>query len=133
MLDIPDAVLTYILHFIIKERSLAYLLVRKDGCLMAWGGQLNEYGITNLCQGEQIGQQVFFLEGLLPIDDSALFLPFIQTATDICADIHIFPSVEGDWVLLLNSIVDENYFSSIQQEVNNYSLLQEKISRLESQ
>jgi hypothetical protein len=131
MLDIPDAVIAYILHFIIKERSLAYLLVRKDGCLVDWGGKLAEYGITNLCKGEQIGQQVFFLEGLLPVDDSDLFLPFIKTENEICADIYIFSSMEGDWVLLLNSIVDEKSFSLMQQEANNYSLLKEKISRLE--
>lgn len=131
MLDIPNAVITYILHFIITERSLAYLLVEKDGSLLAWGGRLADYGITNLCKGEQIGQQVFFLEGLLPLDDSSLFLPFIKTENNICADIHIFSSTEGDWVLLLDSIVDEKHFSFIQQEANSYSLLQEKISRLE--
>jgi hypothetical protein len=132
-IDIPDRVITYILNFIIKERSLAYLLVKQDGSLLTWGGKLSRYGITNLCQGEQISKQVFFLEGLLPLDNSSLFLPFIKTETNICADIHIFTSDEGDWVLLLDSIVDENYLSLMQQEINNYSLLQEKSSRLDNQ
>lgn len=130
MLDTPDAIITYILDFIIQERSLAYLLVKKDGSLVTWGGKLAKYGITNLCQGEQIGKQVFFLEGLLPLDSSSLFLPLIKIETSICADIHIFSSTEGDWVLLLDSFVNEQHFLPMQQEANNYSLLREQSSKL---
>ncbi|MBE9006536.1 hypothetical protein IQ259_16050 [Fortiea sp. LEGE XX443] len=133
MVDIPHAVVTYILNFMIEERSLAYLFVSKDGCLLAWGGKLTEYGITNLCKGAQIGEQIFFLEGLLPLDDSSVFLPFIKTETGICADIHIFASEEGDWVLLLDSIVDEQHLSVMQQEINHASLLQEKSTKLVNQ
>ncbi|WP_335337718.1 hypothetical protein [Nostoc piscinale] len=60
MADIPNAVILYILNFIIEERSLAYLLVNKDGGLEAWGGKLAEYGITNLSQGIQVCEQIFF-------------------------------------------------------------------------
>ncbi|MBU7586694.1 MAG: hypothetical protein KAF91_28180 [Nostoc sp. TH1S01] len=130
MADIPNAIILYILNFIIEERSLAYLLVKKDGCLIAWGGKLAEYGIKNLSQGKQVCEQVFFLEGLLPLDDSPLFLPLMNIAVGICADIHIFHSEEGDWVLLLNSILDENHLSAMQQEANYSSLAQEKSEKL---
>lgn len=133
MANIPHAVIAYILNFVMEERSLAYLLVGKDGSLLAWGGKLTEYGITNLCKGEQVGEQIFFLEGLLPLDEASLFLPFIKSEAGICTDIHIFASEEGDWVLLLNSIIDEKHLSVIQQEVNNYCLLQEKSNRILNQ
>jgi hypothetical protein len=128
MADIPNAVILYILNFIIEERSLAYLLVQKDGSLLAWGGKLTQYGITNLRQGMQISEQLFFLEGLLPSDDSPVFLPLIKVASGICADIHIFPSDEGDWVLLLDSILHEKPLAIMQQEANSSSLLQEKLN-----
>ncbi|MBD2596939.1 hypothetical protein BCD64_17955 [Nostoc sp. MBR 210] len=130
MADIPNAVILYILNFIIEERSLAYLLVNKNGGLEGWGGKLAEYGITNLSPGIQVCEQIFFLEGLLPIDDSPLFLPLIKIAASICADVHIFPSEEGDWVLLLNSMLDEKHLSAMQQEANYSSLAQEKSDRL---
>jgi hypothetical protein len=133
MAEIPHAVILYILNFIIEERSLAYLLVKKDGCLIAWGGKIAEYGITNLRQGVQVNEQVFFLEGLLPLDGSPLFLPLIKIEVGICADIHIFSSDEGDWVLLLNSILDETHLLAMQQEANNSCLLQEKYNKLENQ
>ncbi|MBE9205523.1 hypothetical protein IQ244_03165 [Nostoc sp. LEGE 06077] len=133
MLDIPHAVILYILNFIIEERSLAYLLVKKDGCLVAWGGKLSEYGITNLSQEISVCEQVFFLEGLLPLDDSPLFLPLIKMEVGICADIHIFPSEEGDWILFINSILDEKHLAVMQQEANYSSLLQENPDKLINQ
>ncbi|MBH8551671.1 hypothetical protein I8751_04630 [Nostocaceae cyanobacterium CENA357] len=133
MLDIPTPVVNYILSFLIEARSLAYLLVKKDGCLLAWGGKLAAYGITNLCKGENIGEQIFFLEGLLPLDDAYLFLPLIKIEHGICIDIHIFSSQEGDWVLLLDSTRDENYLSPIQQKTNDHSLLQEKLTKIKNQ
>ncbi|WGV25247.1 hypothetical protein [Halotia branconii] len=133
MSDIPTPIISYILNFLKEARSLAYLLVQKDGCLLAWGGKLAAFGITNLRQGENVVEQVFFLEGLLPLDDISLFLPLIKIESGICTDIHIFSSQEGDWVLLLDSTGDKNYLSLIQQNTNDYSLLQEKLTNRQNQ
>ncbi len=133
MLDIPISVVNYILNFLIEARSLAYLLINKHGYLLAWGGKLAAYDITNLRKGENVGEQVFFLEGLLPLDDTYLFLPLIKIEHGICIDIHIFSSQEGDWVLLLDSARDENYLLPIQQKTNDYSLLQEKLTKIKNQ
>ncbi|WP_392530728.1 hypothetical protein [Nostoc sp. C117] len=129
MLDVPTSVITYLLNFLTAERSLAYLLVKKDGSLLDWGGKLAEYGITNLSKGENIKEQVFFLEGLLPLDDDSLFLPFIKTEYGSCVDVHIFTTNEGDWVLLLDSSCDENQIFATQQKANEFNLLQEKSNR----
>jgi len=129
MLDIPNSVITYLINFLTAERSLAYLLVNKDGSLLDWGGKLTEYGITNLTKGENIKEQVYFLEGLLPLDDTSLFLPFIKTEYGSCADVHIFPTEEGDWVLLLDSSCDQNALFATQQKVNEFSLLEEKLNK----
>jgi hypothetical protein len=129
MLDVPASVITYLLNFIKAERSLAYLLVNKDARLLDWGGKLAKYGITNLSKGENIKEQVFFLEGLLPLDHDPLFLPFIKTEYGSCADVHLFSTEEGDWVLLLDSTCEENHLFAIQQKANELILLQEKSSR----
>ncbi|WP_445636752.1 SMI1/KNR4 family protein [Nostoc sp. DSM 114161] len=129
MLDVPNSVITYLINFLTAERSLAYLLVNKDGSLLDWGGKLAEYGITNLTKGENIKEQVCFLEGLLPLDDTSVFLPFIKTEYGSCADVHMFPTEEGDWVLLLDSTSDESYLFATQQKANEFSLLQEKLNK----
>ncbi len=130
MLDFPTPILAYLLNFIAGERSLAYLLVKKDGCLSAWGGKLAKYGVTDLQQGVNIKEQVFFLEGLLPLQDYPVFLPLIKTEYGICADVHLFPSEEGDWVLLLDASWDEKHCSFIQQQANELRLLQEKLTKI---
>ncbi|MDZ8023469.1 MAG: hypothetical protein RMY36_000310 [Nostoc sp. SerVER01] len=129
MLNIPNSVITYLINFLTVERSLAYLLVDKDGSLLDWGGKLAEYGITNLSKGENIKEQVCFLEGLLPLDNTSVFLPFIKTEYGSCADIHMFPTEEGDWVLLLDSSCNEDHLFATQQKANEFSLLQEKLNQ----
>jgi hypothetical protein len=130
MQDIPIAVMVYLLYFLIEKRSLGYLLVKKDGSLSNWGGHLSVYGISNLQQGRGIEEQVFFLEGLLPIDDFPVFLPRMKTEEGICADVHIFSSQEGDWVLFLDATLDEMQLSSFQQDANGFCLLEEKLTRI---
>ena len=130
MLDFPIPVLAYLLPFIVEELSVAYLLVKKDGCLSAWGGELAKYGVTSLQKGENIKEQVFFLEGLLPLDDFPIFLPLVKTEYGICADVHLFPSEEGDWVLLLDATSNEKHYSLIQQQANEFSLWQEKLTKI---
>lgn len=133
MQNVPAAVAAYVLTLMLEQLSLAYLLVSKDGCLLTWGGKLAAYGVTNLEKGTNIGEQIFFLEGLLPLDDFPLFLPRMKTEYGICADVHIFPTEEGDWVLLLDATKDETQLSVIQQQVNDSSLSQEKLLKIFNQ
>lgn len=133
MLDVPTAIVNYLLNLIVENRSLAYLLVEKDGCLSDWGGKLAMYGVTNLKKGENVGQQVFFLEGLLPLDNVPLFLPCIQTTDGLCADLHIFPSEVGDWVLLLDASLETMQIRLLQQEGNQATLWQQKLSKITNQ
>ncbi|PAX60461.1 hypothetical protein [Brunnivagina elsteri] len=133
MLNVPTSVITYVINLMLEHRSLAYLLVKKDGCLLSWGGKLANYGVKNLKKGEDIGQQIFFLEGLLPLDNSPLFLACLKTGDGICADIHLFPSSEGDWVLFLDATVDEMQLSLIQQQANEFVLEHEKVTRILNQ
>lgn len=122
MLNIPSPVLDYIHSITVENRSLAYLLVSRDGCLSNWGGNLTAYGITNLQKGEYVGEQVCFLEGLLPLDGSPIFLPCIKVEDGLSTDVHLFPGDEGDWVLLLDATLEENQRRLIQQKCNDLSL-----------
>ncbi|MBV6621645.1 MAG: hypothetical protein KI793_01610 [Rivularia sp. (in: Bacteria)] len=125
-MDIPFPVSNYLVNFFRETRSLAYLFVGKDGCLASWGGKLKEYGIVNLQIGVDASQQIFFLEGLLPLDGFPLFLPCLKTEVGICADVHLFPENEGDWVLLLDATWDEIQIFKVQQEANSRRLMQHK-------
>lgn len=133
MLGFPARVLDYIHTLTVKNRSPAYLLVEKDGSLSSWGGKLAKYGVTNLQRGVCVGEQVCFLEGLLPLDNFPIFLPCIKTEEGLCTDVHLFPGDEGDWVLLLDASKEENQRSLVQQKGNDLSLLRQKQSRILNQ
>lgn len=126
MLYLPDPVVDYIYKLTVEHYSPAYLLVNKDGRLSDWGGKVSLYGLTNLQQGEYVEQQVLFLAGLLPVSGLPIFLPCVKMESGISADVHIFSTQEGDWVLLLDASLYENQHSLAQQKVNDLSLIRQQ-------
>lgn len=133
MSTLPAPILSYLFTTTIANRAPAYLLISKDGHLQDWGGQLNTYGISNLHREATVSSQVFFLEGLLPLDGTELFLPRLKTDEGACVDVYLFSGSEGDWVLLLDATLDEFQHSLLQQYRNDLSLLQTRQAKLLSQ
>lgn len=130
--DIPAVVLSYLSNLIVESRSLAYLLVAKDGALLSWGGKLLAYGIDRLQAGELVCKQILWLEGLLPLSDSPLVLPRTNIE-QLCADIHLLPGVEGDWVLLLDASGERDRYQLMQQKGNDLSLLRNQQAKIINQ
>lgn len=133
MQNIPPIVVDYACKLIVEDRSLAYLLVAKDGRLLSWGGKLSVYGINNLQTGEYASDRLVFLAGLLPLTETSVFLPctginYLQDG--FCADVHIFAGDEGDWVLLLNASLESRQQHLIQQKGNELSLLRSEQAKV---
>jgi signal transduction histidine kinase len=125
MPGLPAPVLDFLQAHLQETRSPAYLVVDKGGRLRDWGGKLSTYGITRLRKGAAVTRRVHCLEGLLPLDDSPMHFPCVETSSGTFADIHIFASDERDWVLLLDATADEVQRRLLQQKANDLSLLQE--------
>src|SRR5581483_3285607 len=130
MRDLPPPILEYLSTLIVDKHSLAYLQIDKGGCLSNWGGNLAAYGITGLRKGLPVGEQVVFLEGLLPLQDSPLSLPCVETGSGLFADIHIFSGEDGNWVLLLDVTPQELQHRFFQQKANDLSLRYEQQSKI---
>lgn len=131
--DIPAVVLDYLSKLVIENRTLAYLLVAKNGYLLRWRGNLAAYGINNLQLGELACKQVLLLEGLLPLNSTTLFLPCTNIEQGLCADIHTFSGDDGDWVLLLDASLDRDLLQLMQQKGNDLSLLRDQQAKLINQ
>src|SRR6267142_5699477 len=130
MRDLPPPVLEYLHALIVDNRSLAYLQIDKGGCLSNWGGNLAAYGMTGLRKGLPVREQVVFLEGLLPLQDSPLLLPCVETGSGLFADIHIFSGEDGNWVLLLDVTPEELQRRLFHQKANELSLRYEQQAKI---
>jgi PAS domain S-box-containing protein len=122
MPSLPSPINEFMLKLTRDTRSPAYLLVQKDSRLADWGGDLAAYGIEDLRKDQPAGAQVFLLEGMLPLDTSPLFLPYVKTDSGLSADIYLFDSEEGTWVLLLDATWEARKRRAIQQKANDLSL-----------
>lgn len=69
----------------------------------------------------------------MPLEESPLCLPCIETAPGVFADIHLFSAEDGTWVLLLDTTAEEAQRRILQQKVNDLSLLQERQTYLSRQ
>lgn len=127
----PLPILNYLQTFAVQNRYLAYVLVSQQGLISQWGGNLENYGINNLQEGDLFTEKVFFLEGMLPTDSSSIFLPCIQTEYGLPADIHIFSNDLGTWILFLDASQEESQHLLVQQVNNDLSLAsQQQVKKL---
>lgn len=131
--NIPVVALNYLSNLMIESRSLAYLLVAKDGCLLSWGGNVSAYGISNLQLGKLACKQFLLLEELLPLGKVAVVLPCTDVEQGICADIHMFSGDEGDWILLLDASKERDRHQLMQQKGNDLSLLRNQQAKIINQ
>ncbi len=135
MADLPVGVFSYLNHLAAEERLPAYLLTDDEGRVIKWGGELEAYGISDLRAAEPAGEQVFFLEGLLPLGGESLILLCMQTESGRPADLHLFPTGDGDCALLLDATKQELLQRQLQQKGNearlNYHWLTKEIQKKE--
>src|SRR5262245_26039700 len=129
MPGLPSSILAYLQALTLENRSPASLHVDKDGTLADWGGALTTYGLNDLRQGAPTSPQVLFLENLLPLQNSPLVLPAVETGEGCFADIHIFAEDGNHWVLLLDATLEEGLRRRFQQKVNELSLLSARQSQ----
>lgn len=101
----------------------AYLLVNDVGGLSEWGGALDSYGISGLEKDLQVADHFIFLAGVLPVDSGGVFLPNVQTKSDVFADIYFFHRPQGTWILFLDATPNVKTRQTLQQRAYESSLL----------
>jgi hypothetical protein len=115
-MDLPQPIRDFILALADDTLSPAYLLVKETN-LVEWGGDLESYGVTGLKRDLDVAEQISFLTGVLPLGESSVFLPRVQTKAGIYADIYLFSREFGTWVLLLDATADSATRRTMQQKL----------------
>lgn len=125
MADFPDPIREYIYNLGIENRYPAYIIVEDKGNIIESGGNLEEYGAGDLKPGDYVADKLLVLEGLLPLDESPLFLSRVKGETGRSADIHIFRAKDQNWILLMDASAEEADHGLLQQKANELHLLKE--------
>ena len=73
--NLPESVAARLQELAFSERAVAYLKIASDLNLIDAGGNLDQYGLADLQAGTPVLEQVYVLEGLLPLEEFSLFRP----------------------------------------------------------
>ena len=113
-----------------NERAVAYLQVDAALNLVGAGGHLENYGLAAMSLGEPAVEQAFFLEGLLPLEETPFFIPSVELDCGRAADLHFHLDAGTVWVLLLDVTDYRDATRRLQQKAYDMTLLQEKEAHL---
>lgn len=133
MLNLPQPIVTFLCSTVVRDRFPAYLQISKEGELLAFGGDCDRYGLNRLNLHQLVDEQIFFLAGLLPLQEAAMHIPFLEIEEDIIAEVHLFAEQDQDWVIFFDATTENEKHVLIQQKVNDLSLLRRKQARSLSQ
>ena len=122
MADLPGPIREFIDALTDDLLAPAFMLVSDEGGLIDWGGALSSYGINGLEENMQVGNHVPFLVGILPVGSGSVFLPRVQTAPQVFADVYLFRRHEGTWILMLDATDDVKKRQVLQQRTYDIAL-----------
>jgi class 3 adenylate cyclase len=80
--------------------------------------------------GEPAVEQAYFLEGLLPLEETPYFVPSVELDCGRAADLHFHLDGDTTWVLLLDVTAYRDATRRLQQKAYEMTLLQEKEAQL---
>lgn len=126
MTELPRSIADSLHALIHRQRELAYLQIDAALNLVNAGGHLDNYGLGEVELGQPACEQVFFLEGLLPPQESPQFIRSMELVSGRAADLQLYLDGTDTWVVLLDVTAERDETRRIQQKAYDMTLLREK-------
>ncbi len=123
---LPRSVADALFGLVVAQRAAAWLHVDAQGTLTAAGGRLDHWGLTDLRIGAPAGEQLFFVEGFLPVVESPFHVRSIEIVEGRAADLQFLADGDAAWVVLLDVTAERDEARRVQQRAYDMILLQEK-------
>jgi phosphoserine phosphatase RsbU/P len=130
MLDIPARISEWLLLLVKSQRSIAYLLINSELVLIKAGGELEYYGLADLKHPHSACDQLPFLEGLLPLEETPFLWQSVGMPSGRVADLHFFAEEGMTWTVLLDVTAEHDTARKIQQKAYDMTLLSQREARL---
>jgi transcriptional regulator with PAS, ATPase and Fis domain len=128
----PEAVRDRLKDLCISRHDPAFFLCDASGTVRLHGGNWARYGVPGLAPGANAGDVMDVLAGLLPLGGTSVVIPFVQVpnVAGCYIDMHLFPSRDGDWVLVLDSTEEASRLQELQQAANSLALMRREQDRI---
>lgn len=135
--QLPPFVKECLLEMLCKNTSTAYIkIAHANGIILESGGQLSSFKLQNCQVGKRAIDTISLLSELLPLQESYLHLPAIETTSSIninkhakkYMDIHLFLDAEIDWVIFQDKTSDLYWQEIAQQKSNELALLKKELA-----
>src|SRR5579864_6737929 len=130
MLDMPARISEWLLLLVKSQRSIAHLLLNNESVLIKAGGELEYYGLADLKPHDSASDQLPFLEGLLPLEETPFLLQSVEMPSGRVADVHLFLDQDMTWVVFLDVTSEHDVARKIQQKAYDMTLLSQREARL---
>jgi serine phosphatase RsbU (regulator of sigma subunit) len=130
MLNLPPRISDWLLHLVESQSAVAFLHIDGEEILVATGGDLDNYGLTDLHLHRRAGDQVSFLEGLLPLEEATFIIHSMEMPSGRSADVHLLSDEAATWVVFLDVTSEHDTAQKIQQKAYDMTLLSQREARL---
>jgi phosphoserine phosphatase RsbU/P len=130
MLNLPPRISDWLLHLVKSQLSVSYLLVDGEQILINAGGDLENYRLTGLQHHQPVCDQLPFLEGILPLEETTFFIPSMELSGGRVADVHLLADEGSTWVVFLDVTSEHDAAQKIQQKAYDMTLLSQREARL---
>ena len=125
-IELPGSVADSLYSVVYNQRAMAYLQVDARGTLIGAGGYLANYGLDALELGAPAHEQVYFVDGFLPLVESPFFVHSMEVASGRAADLQFYADGDNVWILLFDVTTERDATQRVQQKAYEMTLLQEK-------
>ena len=128
----PATAAGYLDRLLDEQFHPAFLQVDSDGRLMASGGALEQYGVSEIQIGAPITDSLPFLIALLPLPPAAdpLVIPWVNVEGGGYMDVHVVPGDHCDYVLCVEAVVSREERVAWQQKGNELALTAHRQTQL---
>lgn len=131
MSNLPAHVAEALEKEVYRERAVAYLQIDDgDFAVVSAGGDLANYGLEQVRPGQPVLEHAFFLEGLLPLEETPYIVPAVEITGGRSADLHFYRDGKNLWLVLLDVTAERDRSRRMQQKAYDMTLLEEKEAQL---
>lgn len=125
-MEIPKAVQQYLKSISYEGGSFAYLQLAMGNHLIRSGGELSQFGLSELNTSIPVDEQLTSLSSLLPASGKPVVIANTQIDEDHFTDIHIYVDSGDQWVIFVDATQSAVRLQSEQQTRLNQDIKNER-------